>query len=74
LSCPGALLVAISALPAFIIFCLSRHMLIYATIGINVALVLAVLMRVLFISFEHFSKQVKSGSLSWPPSIRNCSA
>ena len=59
----AALLVAISVLPAFIIFCLSRHMLIYATIGINVALVLAVLMRVLFISFEHFSKQVKSGSL-----------
>lgn len=59
----AALLVALSVLPAFIIFCFSKRLLTFATIGINVALVLAVLLRVLFNGFEHFRKQVKSGSL-----------
>lgn len=56
----AALLVALSVLPAFIIFCFTKQSLTFATIGINVALVLAVLLRVLFNSFDYFSQQVKS--------------
>ena len=59
----AALLVAISVLPAFILFCLTQKVLIFATIGVNVALVLAVLLRVLFNGFEHFRKQVEARSL-----------
>jgi diguanylate cyclase (GGDEF)-like protein len=59
----AALLVAFSVLPAFIIFCFSKQLLTFATIGINVTLVLAVLLRVLFNSFEHFRKQVRSRAL-----------
>jgi len=59
----AALLVALSVLPAFIIFCFSKQLLIFATIGINVTLVLGVLLRVLFNSFEHFRQQVQSRSL-----------
>ncbi|KAH2818299.1 hypothetical protein KXV85_003862, partial [Aspergillus fumigatus] len=59
----AALLVAISVLPAFIIFCFSKQMLIFATIGINVTLVLGVLLRAVFNSFEHFRQQLHSRSL-----------
>lgn len=59
----AALLVALAVLPAFILMCLMRHQLVFVTVGINVALVLGVLLRVLFNSFESFSKQVRSGTL-----------
>jgi len=59
----AALLVALSVLPAFILVCFWRRELVFATLGINVALVLAVLLRVLFNSFEHFRNQVLSGAL-----------
>ena len=59
----AALLVALTVLPAFIIMCLARQQLIFVTIGINVALVLAVLLRVLFNSFAHFEGQVRAGTL-----------
>lgn len=59
----AALLVALTVLPPFIIVCFARQQLIFVTVGINVALVLAVLLRVLFNSFAHFRNQVSAGTL-----------
>ncbi|MFD2780118.1 putative bifunctional diguanylate cyclase/phosphodiesterase [Novosphingobium pokkalii] len=59
----AAMLVAMTVLPAFIIMCLARQQLIFVTVGINVALVLAVLLRVLFNSFAYFRNQVLAGTL-----------
>jgi diguanylate cyclase (GGDEF)-like protein len=59
----AALIVALSVMPPFIIMCFARQQLIFVTIGINVALVLAVLLRVLFNSFSHFRNQVLAGTL-----------
>lgn len=59
----AALVVALSVLPAFIFVCINSRELVFMTIGVNVALVLGVLLRVLFNSFEHFRKQVLSAAL-----------
>jgi diguanylate cyclase (GGDEF)-like protein len=56
----AALVVAVTVLPAFLVFCFAKHTLIFITIGINVSLVLAVLLRVLLNSFEHFRSQIRS--------------
>ncbi len=56
----AALIVTLTVLPTFILACLIRAELTFVTIGINVALVLVVLLRVLFNSFEHFRNQVLS--------------
>ncbi|WP_206240573.1 putative bifunctional diguanylate cyclase/phosphodiesterase [Novosphingobium terrae] len=56
----AALIVTLTVLPTFIVACLLRAQLTFVTIGINVALVLGVLLRVLFNSFEHFRNQVLS--------------
>ncbi len=54
----AALIVALAVLPAFIIMCLVRQQLTFVTLGINVALVLVVLLRVLFNTFEYFRQQI----------------
>ncbi|WDF72081.1 putative bifunctional diguanylate cyclase/phosphodiesterase [Novosphingobium sp. KACC 22771] len=59
----AAMLVAVSVLPAFIVFCFSKQMLTFVTIGINVTLVLGVLLRALLNGFENFRMQVKSRCL-----------
>ncbi len=59
----AALLVALTVLPAFIYMCIERQELTLVTIGINVALVLGVLMRVLFNTFAYFRSQVLSATL-----------
>jgi diguanylate cyclase (GGDEF)-like protein len=59
----AALLVALSVIPAFVAMCMIRQQLVFVTIGINVTLVLAVLLRVLLNSFAHFRQQVRSGAI-----------
>jgi diguanylate cyclase (GGDEF)-like protein len=59
----AALLVAISVIPSFVIMCFMRQHLIFVTIGINVALVLAVMLRVLLNAFESYRRQVHSGAI-----------
>jgi diguanylate cyclase (GGDEF)-like protein len=59
----AALLVAVAVLPAFLIMCFMREHLVFVTIGINVTLVLAVLLRVLLNSSETFRQQVRSGTI-----------
>jgi diguanylate cyclase (GGDEF)-like protein len=59
----AALLVAISVVPGFLAMCFMRQQLIFVTIGINVTLVLAVLLRVLLNSFQNFRQQVHSGTI-----------
>jgi predicted signal transduction protein with EAL and GGDEF domain len=55
--------VALTVLPAFIYMCIERQELTLVTIGINVALVLGVLLRVLFNTFSYFRNQVLSATL-----------
>jgi len=56
----AALLVGLIVLPAFIATCLARQHVMYAVIALNIALVLAVLLRVLFNGFDYFRQQVAS--------------
>jgi diguanylate cyclase (GGDEF)-like protein len=56
----AAVVTAVAVLPAFIIMCFNRHQMVFATIGINVALVLGVLLRAVLNSFEHFRQLVLS--------------
>ncbi len=56
----AAVLVGLVVMPAFIVACLIQHDLMYLVIAINIALVLMVLIRVLFNSFDHFRQQVRS--------------
>ncbi len=56
----AALLVGLVVIPAFIAACLARQDMMYTVIAVNVGLVLAVLLRVLFNSFDHFHQQVMS--------------
>lgn len=59
----AALMVALAVLPAFIVACLSRNQLMFIAFGINVALVLVVLLRALFVSFENFRQQVHASAI-----------
>ncbi len=54
----AALLVGLIVIPSFIAACLAQQQVMYTVIGINVGLVLAVLLRVLFNSFAYFRQQV----------------
>jgi diguanylate cyclase (GGDEF)-like protein len=53
-----ALLVGLIVIPSFIGACLIRQDMMYTVIAVNVGLVLTVLLRVLFNSFDHFRRQV----------------
>ncbi|MGK6325284.1 putative bifunctional diguanylate cyclase/phosphodiesterase [Sphingomonas sp. DT-51] len=54
----AALLVAIMVVPPFVAACLTNDEMMFAVIAINVALVVTVLLRVLFNSFDYFRGQV----------------
>lgn len=54
----AALLVATMVVPPFIAACLAHYQIMFAVIATNVALVVAVLLRVLFNSFDYFRDQV----------------
>jgi diguanylate cyclase (GGDEF)-like protein len=54
----AALLVAVMVVPPFIAACLAHYQIMFAVIATNVALVVAVLLRVLFNSFDYFRDQV----------------
>jgi diguanylate cyclase (GGDEF)-like protein len=59
----AAVVVTVAVFPAFIVMCFVRQHIIFVTIGINVTLVVGVLLRVMFNSFEHFQQEVLSGRI-----------
>lgn len=56
----AALALATVTIPPFIAYCLVRQEIVYTVIAINVTLVLALLLRVLMNSFDHFRRQVET--------------